>query len=109
MDHVDPDESTVSTWELLYSLGFHEEPTTPSHSHRSFDFGNLKLHAFYGFTKRGEEMVSFCGLMSTSDTLSEIDFELPPELESRELCLALLAGDDAEITSKLKIEPPWLK
>lgn len=110
MDQVNPARSTVSTWDLLYSLGFCKEPNTGSDSHLSFDFGNLKLQAFYGFTWLNEEMVSFWGLMSTSTTLSEIDFKLPPELESRELCLALLAYYfDADISSKLKIEPPWLK
>ena len=56
-----------------------------------YDFGNFKLDANLGLNRQFRNVVHFWGNWSTGRTIGLIEFELPCEVDSRELCAALIA------------------
>ena len=88
------DESQLQTWEVLKELGFQADPTVVYSDIRpglSFDFGNFKLSASAVMGRRFQDVVLFTGVLSTQRSLSEVQFEMPRRIESREKCAAWLA------------------
>jgi hypothetical protein len=84
-------EATILTWDVLLSLGFQPDPTevySDIHPGLSFDFGNLRLSAVAVFSPYSGEIVLFTGILATRDTLAEVHFELPRQVESLRQCVA---------------------
>lgn len=83
----------LRTWDLLSEFGFTQargiSPGAPPRL--TFDFGNFKLSAICAMNMRSADVVMFSGVMATSRTLAEVDFELPREMDSAEQCAAWIA------------------
>jgi hypothetical protein len=56
-----------------------------------YDFGNFKLDADLGVNRWYRRVVMFSGNLFTPRTMAMIEFEMPCEIESQELCAALIA------------------
>src|SRR5215469_1943763 len=54
----------------------------------SFDFGILKLKATAGVNLRAREIVLFTGVLSTPQTLGDVQFEMPQQIMSTRQCAA---------------------
>lgn len=86
--------NTITTWEALKKLGFEEDPDVVFSDvlpGLSYDFKSFKLQAACLLSLRMVEVVSFSGVLATSRTISEIDFEMPRQVESIEQCAAWIA------------------
>lgn len=83
----------LATWNLLQELGFQPDPTVWSDNNPglSFDFGNLKLNASAVAGRRFVPVVLLTGVLQTQRRIGMIEYEMPKELKSRELGLAILA------------------
>lgn len=83
----------VATWDVLRSLGFQLDATVISDQNPglSFDFGNFKLSACSVKNKWFADIVLFTGILPTRRTLTQLDFEIPRFVESKEQCAAYIA------------------
>ena len=79
--------ATVSTIDVLQSLGFVRN-TSGMPDEFWFDFGNLSLSTCALINRSFQPVVSCSGVLSTTRTVREIEFEMPPACESREQCIA---------------------
>lgn len=82
-------ETTIPTWNLLPPLGFRPDSTvrfSDIHPGLSLDFGNVKLSAAALVSPYSGEIVSFSGVLATSDTLADVHFEMLREVESLRQC-----------------------
>lgn len=86
------EREVVSTWELLKELGFHAgtNPNSVPDRELEIDFGNLTLSASLSMSRYFQPVVQLTGIIATRRTLAKIDDQLPLELESRELGIAIL-------------------
>lgn len=80
------DVALIPTWDLLLTLGF----TVAGHKRLIYDFGNFKLTAGDLINLRMQPVIYFTGVMCTSRTIVEVDFQLPRQIKSLELCVALI-------------------
>jgi hypothetical protein len=78
--------SAVKTTDLLRNLGFVEDQSLISDPMPglSFNFRSFKLSAICGTNRHFTPVVLFTGFMVTDRTMGEVEFELPPEVESGE-------------------------
>jgi len=87
--------ATVATWDLLLDLGFvlDAEPQSPFVTRGLiYDFGSFQLRAHRLVSLRAfAEVVLFEGIIATHRTVTEVNFEAPTQLQSREQCIAILA------------------
>lgn len=110
------DEGSVSTVAVLLELGF--APDTGGTSGLAFDFGNFKLTAIWG-TKTwglnmfGQKVMLFLGHLVTKCGHSEIDFEMPLRIASREQCAAWIVYHLDRAASMGVFQPshhvPWVE
>lgn len=105
--------SPVSTWDLLRTLGFAEDQTVISDRQPglSVDFGNLKLSASFGINRRFVHVVLLTGVIVTKRSICEINSELPPNVESIEQGMALVAwclDNAAGGRFEPAVAPAWL-
>lgn len=104
----------IYTWDVLRDLGFQLDGKVISDggSGLSFDFGNFKLSASLFINRWFVEIVLFTGILRTQRTLAEVSFEMPREVESRELCAAWIiyyldrAGEKGVFVPTKEV--PWL-
>lgn len=85
-------DTHFDTRDLLLELGFRPDAavmSTPGPG-LSFDFGNLNLQAAWVINLRFQEVVLFTGVLSTPRTVSDVEFEMPRQVASREQCAAWL-------------------
>ena len=70
---------SVSTWDLLKSLGFNEDNNIISDppGGLSIDFGNLKLSVIFCINRWFRESVRLSGVMSTSRSIALVENEMP--------------------------------
>jgi|GEM_PF-5353212 len=83
---------TLITWDVMQTLGFgpDEKPISDVTPGYSIDFGNLQLRAGQMLNGRFVKIVSVSGVLTTAQRISEIHFELPLTVASREHLVALL-------------------
>lgn len=81
---------TTDTWDVLKKLGFlpDDEVVSDVRPGLSFDFGNFRLSASCCINMRFAEIVLFTGVMTTPRTIAEVQFEMPRQVQSAELCAA---------------------
>ncbi|MEI8064046.1 MAG: hypothetical protein WCH84_08275 [Verrucomicrobiota bacterium] len=100
----------ISTWDLLQEFGFMPDASVGFSDVMpglSFDFGNFKLKASCVMNLHFVEVVMFTGYVTTPRTMTELLFELPRQVESREQCAAWIAWNlKGDVP---KHEPDWLK
>src|SRR5690348_9228331 len=102
-------EATLSTWDLLPSLGFQPDDTIACSDIRpalSLDFGNVELSASALLSPYSGEIVLFSGVMATARALAHIEFELPRQIESLNQCAAWIVwnldqGSDGRVFKPL--------
>lgn len=84
------DADSIIIWDVLRDLGFEPDAKVMSDGTPglSFDFGNFKLSASSVVNMRFAEVILFTGVLATSRTLAEVDFEIPRRVKSREQCAA---------------------
>src|SRR5580700_7982451 len=86
-------EAIAPVWDALKELGFSPDSTVISDDMPglSFDFGNFKLSASVVINKWFKPVVLFGGVLATPRTLTEVCFELPRMVASRQQVVAFLA------------------
>jgi hypothetical protein len=86
------DKATISTMESLRYLGFQPDPTIVSDggSGLSFDFGNFVIRASCCLNLRCKEIILLAGVLSTRQTVSDVQIEMPRQVESIKQCAALI-------------------
>ena len=79
--------------DVLRDFGFqpNDKPDYGFDESLVFDFGNFQLDAILGVNKWFREAVLFSGYWSTGREMGLIEFEMPCQVESRELCAAWIA------------------
>jgi hypothetical protein len=85
--------SSIKTHALLLTLGFSEDPTEDFGSawpELSYDFGNFKLSASCSMNRLFQDVVMLSGVMTTRRSIALVEYEMPLEIESFELGLALV-------------------
>lgn len=84
------EDTSIATWALLPALGFHPDAEVLSDVNPglSCDFGNFRLSASYITNMSFQAVVLFTGAVSTPRAVSEIHFEMPRYVTSREQCAA---------------------
>ena len=85
------DGKSIATWDVLQQLGFQPADDYFGCPAMSYDFGSFKLQATRMMNLRMREVVSFSGFVSTSRTMSSIEFDMPLSVESKEQCAAWIA------------------
>lgn len=80
------DEGTVDTYLTLFDFGF--TPKEGGISCLVYNFGNFKLFASRVMNMRIEDVILFTGVLATPRSVSEVDFEMPLRVGSREECAA---------------------
>jgi hypothetical protein len=82
--------ASISTWDLLQDFGFEPDGRVFSDvlPGRSLDFGNFKLSASCVMNMSFRNVVLFTGVLVTPRTQSEVRFEMPRQVKSREQCAA---------------------
>lgn len=95
--------------ELLKKIGFEEVygKITEKEPSYSYDFGNLKLSAIQVTNFYLKPVFSFGGVAYGTNSLAEINFEIPLELDSFEQGIALIAYGIGKGFQPLK-PTPWL-
>ncbi len=83
---------TFETWDVLKDFGFEPDDTVISDVRPglSFGFGRFSLSASAVTSLRFQPIILFTGILSTPDSIAEINFELPRRMASRELLSAFL-------------------
>lgn len=83
-------DNKFSTWKCLEEFGFMPDPQVISDIRPglTLDFGNFKLSASCVMNQRFAEVVLFTGAMVTNRTMTEVIFEMPRQVDSREQCAA---------------------
>lgn len=102
------------TWAALKDLGFQydDEKFLGDMPALCFDFGNFKLSASWVINRLFAEIVLFTGVLRTQRTFAEVSFEMPHNVESRELCAAWItyhldqAGRNGVFVPAREV--PWL-
>lgn len=108
------DDSGIETVAALQELGFEPNPNVYSDLHPGlrYDFGNFRLSVGFGLTPRFVYAAYFGGVLSTSRTVADVDFEMPLRIESHEQCAAWIA-DCLDRSSNGRFEPTivtlWLE
>jgi hypothetical protein len=101
-------QATIATFDVPRDLGFQPDDTV-LYSHvkpgLSFDFGNFKLSASCLLNVRFVEVVLFRGILATSHSLAEIEFELPTRVLSREQCAAWIVWKLDQYGSERMFQP----
>lgn len=105
----------ISTWDLLLSLGFVPDARVYSNppGGLSLNFGNFELKAIYVLNRYFRSVIMLMGVMSTARTISEVECEMPEEVESAEqgiawvtYCLDQHAPGGVFVPAR---EVPWLE
>jgi hypothetical protein len=89
-EHDCDSNSAIPTEDALYLLGFCEDhgqsfSRTPN---VFFRFANLRLLASFVWNERLAEVVLFTGIIRGPNSLGEVEFEMPREVESSAQCAA---------------------
>lgn len=84
---------SISTWNLLKSIGFTERENVYSDNHKelAIAIGNCQLHVTIGYNRWWQECALLMGALHTPRTITNVETELPTEFESREEGLAWFA------------------
>jgi hypothetical protein len=104
----------IATWDVLQEFGFTADSSIFSNLRPglNYDFGNFTLCASLVMNTRLVDVVLFTGVSGSGFSATEVVFELPRIVESREQCAALLAWNlDNHASSRVfhPIQPPtWL-
>jgi hypothetical protein len=114
--HGDPSVAPgpeVRTWDVLVSLGFEPDVSMPSGEAVVLkrDFGSFVLKATDAINTRLQPVVTLWRVYRTSDTMAEVEHDLPRMLESRELGVALLTwclDEAADGEFRAATPTPWL-
>ena len=99
---------TIATFDVLRDLGFQPDDTVIYSDVKpglSFDFGNSKLSASCLLNLRVVEVVLFTGILATSHSLGEIEFELPRRVLSRKQCAAWIVWSLDQSSPEGKFQP----
>ncbi|SRR5258708_5976622 len=90
---VSTSRTSVSTYDLLRTLGFQEDGGVLSDEPPglSFDFGNFTLEASRGMNQWFRPVINIGGIITTERTITVVNFDMPIEVESDEQGTALLA------------------
>jgi hypothetical protein len=103
------------SWDVLKSLGFVEDKTLFSDppGGLSFDFGNFKLSAIVCVNRWLQPVIRLSGVMSTRLTTTEVESEMPQEVESREQAIAFVTWCLDHHSDDVKFQPgfpiSWLQ
>lgn len=109
------DEPQLEAWEVLKEFGFKPDAAVLASDIRpglSFDFGNFKLSASAVMAKCLLPIVSFTSVLATRRTLTDVHFEMPRRIESREKCAAWLAWNLDQCSDgpfRPRVPAPWLQ
>ena len=87
------DVNPVSTHAALQELGFRSEPKVYSEQETglSYDFGSFQLTAARMMNLQMREAWHLSGLVATSRSIAQIEFEMPLQVDSAEQCAAWIA------------------
>jgi hypothetical protein len=87
------DVNPVSTHAALQALGFRSEPKVYSEQETglSYDFGSFQLTAARMMNLQMREAWHLSGLIATSRSVAQIEFEMPLQVDSAEQCAAWIA------------------
>ncbi len=109
-----PDKDTLLVVTHLVGFGFKPDPKVIS-DHKlgmSYDFGDFKLSGAFVMGNDFQDVVLFTGIIHTSRTLANVEFEIPCYDLSSELCAAYIAYHLDKIVSGSMFVPekdsPWL-
>lgn len=80
----------VATFFVSTTLGF-EACAAEWKGNLSFDLGVFKLSAWQGLNRYFQYLVTFGGVLSTSWTISDVYFDLPRHVVSKDQCVAFVA------------------
>lgn len=82
--------AAVSTRDALRRFGFVADTSVVSDERPglAFNFGSFKLSASWVTNMQFAECVLFTGVLSTTNEISHIEFQIPREVASREQCAA---------------------
>lgn len=85
--------SSLTTWNVLKLFGFKEDEGVVSDSPGglSYHFDGFKLSASVCINRSFYPIILFTGVYATERTITEVDFEMPREIESYEQAAAWLA------------------
>jgi len=101
------DGKATTTWDVLREFGFLPDDQVISDvmPGLSFDFGNFKLSASCVTNMRFVEVVLLTGVMATSRSIAEVQFEMPKQIQSHKQCAAWIvwhldkvAGDEGFVS-----------
>ncbi|MDP2646515.1 MAG: hypothetical protein Q8P24_16370 [Desulfobacterales bacterium] len=83
----------MAAWNILRDLGFVEDASVLSDTMPglSFNFGKFKLKASLAMNMSFQKVVLFTGVLASKRSVSEIQFEMPQLMRSREQCAAWIA------------------
>jgi hypothetical protein len=83
----------IATWDVLRDFGFQIDAKVIADQQPglSYDFGNFKLDACSVKNRWFVDIVLFGGIMATTRTLGEVEFEVPRLVQSKEECAAWIA------------------
>jgi len=84
---------SISTWDLLKSIGFTERENVYSDNKKGLviAIGKCHLYVTIGYNRWWQECALLTGVLSTPRTITNIETELPAKFESREEGLAWFA------------------
>lgn len=100
-------DTNVSVLSILTKIGFLPDRNGLSFGNALyFDFGNCKLKVFEGINRHFQEGFNFLGYYVSGRSAGELEFFLPPQVESYEQGLALIAYYLRN--AELKYKPDWL-
>jgi hypothetical protein len=103
----------VSTWDVLHSLGFTDDRalTAGAPGGLQKQFGNFTLSAIHCISLRFQPVVILSGVMTTPRTVTQVECEMPQELESWEVGAAWVTwclDNHARGEFQPTIPTPWL-
>lgn len=87
-----PNTASIATWDVLQQFGFTADTSMFSKLRPglNYDFGNFELTASWVMNRHLVDVVLFTGVSGSGFSATEVIFELPTLLESREQCAALI-------------------
>lgn len=83
----------IATWVVLQEFGFTPETSIYSNLRPGleYDFGKFTLSAALVMNRHFVDVVHFSGVIASSESIGEVEFEMPLLVESREQCAAWIA------------------
>lgn len=109
------ESANIPTWDFLKIIGFKDDSSVYSDGEvgLSIDFGNFKLSATKQLNAHLVKVIQMYGNMTTSTTISDVNFELHVYVESAQQLMALIVWNLDKYANSRKFIPinstPWIE